>query len=171
MPTDNARFDIRIRHAEPEDYEAVRRVHAGPRAVWGTFQLPFPSAERWRKRLADTAEGKYFLLACVDEDVVGNLVLVIHTNSPRRRHAASIGMAVRDDWQGRGIGSALMQAAVEMADRWLNLTRLELEVYTDNEPAIALYKRFGFVIEGTHRKHAYRDGQFADSYSMARLKD
>jgi putative acetyltransferase len=58
-----------------------------------------------------------------------------------------------------------------MADRWLNLTRLELEVYTDNEPAIALYKRLGFVIEGTHRKHAYRDGQFADSYSMARLKD
>jgi L-phenylalanine/L-methionine N-acetyltransferase len=42
-----------------------------------------------------------------------------------------------------------MQATVDLADKWLNLTRLELEVYTDNEPAIRLYKKFGFAVEGT----------------------
>jgi L-phenylalanine/L-methionine N-acetyltransferase len=106
----------------------------------------------------------------VGEEVVGCLGLEIHSK-PRRRHAGAIGMAIRDDYQGKGIGTALMQAAVDMADRWLNLTRLELEVYTDNEPAIRLYKKFGFTIEGTLRNYAFRDGAFADAYSMARLRD
>lgn len=42
-----------------------------------------------------------------------------------------------------------MEAAVDLADKWLNLTRFELEVYTDNASAIRLYKKFGFTIEGT----------------------
>ena len=79
-------------------------------------------------------------------------------------------MAVMDDWQGKGAGTALMQAAVDLADKWLNLTRLELDVYTDNEPAIRLYKKFGFVIEGTLVNYAYRDGQYVDTYTMARLR-
>ena len=79
-------------------------------------------------------------------------------------------MGVHDDWQGKGIGTALMRACVEMADKWLNLTRLELEVYTDNEAAIRLYERFGFEREGTLRQYAFRDGQYVDSYLMARLR-
>ena len=45
------------------------------------------------------------------------------------------------------------------------LTRLGLEVYTDNEPAIRLYTKFGFEIEGTLRRSAFRNGQFVDSYA------
>jgi L-phenylalanine/L-methionine N-acetyltransferase len=53
------------------------------------------------------------------------------------RHVGSIGMAVRNDWQGRGIGTALMEAALDLADNWLNLTRIELRVYTDNAAGMA----------------------------------
>jgi putative acetyltransferase len=63
-----------------------------------------------------------------------------------------------------------MQAAVDLADRWLNLSRLELEVYTDNEPAVRLYKKFGFQIEGTGVRADFRDGEFVDIYMMARLR-
>jgi putative acetyltransferase len=63
-----------------------------------------------------------------------------------------------------------MHAGIDLADKWLNLTRLELEVYTDNEAAIQLYKRFGFELEGTLRQDAFRDGQYVDSYKMARLR-
>ena len=79
-------------------------------------------------------------------------------------------MAVRDDWQGKGVGTALMEAALDLADNWLNLTRIELEVYIDNTAGIALYKKFGFEIEGTHRGYAFREGRYVDAYSMARVK-
>ncbi len=159
---------ISIRRAELSDNAAIMQIYAGPKAVWGTLQTPFPSADTWRKRL-ESAEGAYFILACVDQEVVGQLGLHF-PNSPRRRHVGQLGMAVRDDWQGKGIGTALMQAAIDLADRWLNLRRLELEVYTDNEPAVRLYKKFGFVVEGTLVEFAFRDGQYVDAYMMARLR-
>jgi putative acetyltransferase len=160
-----------IRRAEPGDYDAVTRIFAGPKVVWGTLQLPYPFGEFWRKRLAEPADGYYGLVACVGAELVGELGLITFPNAPRRRHAARLGIAVRDDWQGRGMGSALMQAAVELADKWLNILRLELEVFADNEPAIRLYKKFGFAIEGTLVRFGYRDGQFVDVYTMARLRD
>ncbi len=161
---------LTIRRAEPSDFEAVRQVYAGPKAVWGTLQLPFPSAESWRKRLAEPAEGVFSLVACAENEVVGQLSLLTFPNRPRRRHAGQIGMAVRDDWQGKAVGTALMQAAVDLADNWLNLMRLELEVYTDNAPALRLYKRFGFTIEGTLVRFAFREGCYVDAYMMARLR-
>jgi putative acetyltransferase len=161
---------ITIRRTEPSDYEAVARVLSGPRAVWGTLQLPFPSVETWRKRLAEPPPGLYSLVARVDADVVGQLGLHTFPDHPRRRHVGQIGMAVRDDWQGKGVGTALMQAAVDLADNWLNLVRLELDVFVDNEPAIKLYKKFGFVVEGTLSRFAFRDGQYVDTFTMARIK-
>ena len=159
-----------IRHAEPDDYEALHKVFSGPRVIEGTLQLPLPSAEMWRKRVSERTEGLYALVACVEGEVVGDLTLETHPTRWRRRHAGEIGMAVRDDWQGKGVGSALMDAALDLADNWLNLTRVELNVYTDNEIGIALYKKYGFEVEGTHRRYAFRNGEYVDAYSMARVR-
>lgn len=161
---------ITVRHAEPDDAAALQRIMSGPRAVRGTLQLPYPSLESWRKRLAAPAEGFYALVACAEGEVVGNLGLHTFPARPRRRHAGSLGMAVRDDWQGRGVGTALVAAAVELADDWLGLHRLELEVFRDNAPAIRLYRSFGFEIEGTLRDFALRDGRLCDALAMARLR-
>src|SRR5215217_3416322 len=161
--------NVSVRHAEPDDAQAVHRILSGPRATAGTMQLPLQSVEGVRKRfLSESHEGFYHLVACMDEGVVGHLGLETFTR-PRRRHVGEIGMAVRDDWQGQGVGTALMEAALDLADNWLNLTRIELSVYTDNAAGIALYEKFGFEIEGTHRRYAFRDGEYADAYSMARL--
>ena len=161
---------ITIRHIEPNDYEAIQRIFTHPKAVWGTLQVPFPSAEQWRKRLAEPPEGLYGLVACVDDDVVGQLSIHTSPNRPRRRHVGQLGMAVRDDQQGQGVGTALMQAAIDLADKWLNLTRLELEVFTDNVAAIRLYEKFDFTIEGTLVQFAFREGHYVDAYLMARLR-
>ncbi len=160
---------IEIRRTEPADYQALQRIHAQPRAIWGTLQIPFPSAELWRKRLTEQPENFIGLSACMDGDVVGTLGLHFARYSPRRHRVGEVGMAVHDDWHGRGIGTRLMRAAVDLADRWLNLSRLELTVYTDNAPAIKLYQKFGFEIEGTLRRYSFRDGAYADAYAMARL--
>ena len=161
---------LRIRSAEPDDYAAARELHGCPKAMAGTLQLPFPSLEMWRQRLASPSEGNYNLAAVVGERVVGMFGLHTFPNRPRRRHVGDIGMAVHDEWQGKGVGSALMRAGVELADKWLNLSRLELTVYTDNEPAIRLYERFGFEREGTLRRYAFRDGVYVDAHLMARLR-
>ena len=161
---------VKVRHAEPEDYEAMHRIMSAPEVAAGTLQLPLQPAEAWRKRLAEPPEGLFLLVACVDGEVVGNLGLETSPNRPRMRHVGSIGMAVRDDWQGRGVGTALMEAALDLADNWLNLTRIELRVYVDNPAAVALYERFGFEREGTHRRYAFRDGEYVDAHSMARIR-
>lgn len=167
---------LRIRHAEPSDYEAVSATMATPNAYSGTLQLPMPSIELRRERMAKPDPNGAYLVAEVRDpdvrdsafEVVGNLGLD-PSWSLRRRHAMGLGMAVRDDWQGRGIGSALMAAAIDRADNWMNVLRLELTVYVDNEAGLALYRRFGFVIEGRHRAYALRDGAYIDAYAMARL--
>lgn len=157
-----------IRHVEPDDFEAVRNVYQSEHAFANTLQLPFASIDTWRKRLADTQHVRG-LVACHERDIIGHVALHTFPN-PRRSHAAMIGMAVRDDWQGKGVGSALLQSAINLAENWLQLTRLELTVFADNEAAQALYRKFGFTLEGTHRRYAFRDGRFVDVLAMARLR-
>ncbi len=162
-------MNITIRRVEPEDFEQVYKIFTYPKVVWGTLQLPYPSREIWRKRLAEPEEGRYSLAAVVGGEIVGHLGLSTEPR-PRRKHAGGIGMAVRDDFQGQGVGTALLEAAIDIADNWLNLQRLELTVFTDNEPAVRLYKKCGFEIEGTLKRHSFREGQYFDVYYMARLK-
>ena len=160
---------VTIRRAEPEDYAAVQAIYAAPRAQAGTLQLPFPSLDLWRQRMQAVDPNAHLLVACAGDEVVGQLGLYVSTN-PRRRHVGELGMGVRDDWQGRGVGTALLAAAIDVADRWLQLRRLELQVYADNVAGIALYARHGFVEEGRHRDYAYRDGAFVDALALARLR-
>jgi len=160
---------IVVRRAEPRDADAIQVIFSGPKVIAGTLQLPYPSVEAWRKRLADFPAADHWLVATIDGEVVGNLGLHDGGKSPRRRHVGQLCMSVRDDRHGCGVGSALMRAALELADGWINYQRLELWVFTDNLGAIALYRKFGFAIEGTCRAHAFRDGRYADTYAMARL--
>ena len=157
-----------IRHATTDDAEALVRLYSDESAYGGTLQLPFPSLELWKTRL-EQSDGAPRLVACCDAELVGNAGL--HTNAnPRRAHAATLGIAVPSHWQGKGVGTALLAALVELADNWYGLARLELKVYSDNAPALGLYKTFGFEVEGTHRAEAMRRGVLVDALSMARIR-
>ena len=160
---------LQIRRAEADDCSAIYEMFSARSVYSGTFQLPYPSREYWRKRLIES-EGCYSLVAVSGEHVIGMIDVITFPNRPRRRHVGAIGISVSEAWQGKGVGKALMQAGVDLADNWLNLTRLELEVYADNEAALRLYESFGFEREGVLRRHAFRDGQYVDSIMMARLR-
>lgn len=112
--------------------------------------------------------GAYSLVAQCEGEVVGQISLLTQ-EQPRRRHAGTFGIGVLAAYQGQGVGSALLGAAIEMADNWLALRRLEAEVYVDNEPALYLYRKHGFEVEGTARAYAFRDGAYVDAHFIARL--
>ena len=160
---------LEIRRAEPDDCSAIYEMFRSPKVYEGTLQLPYPSREQWRKRISET-ESCYSLVAVSGEHVTGMLTVETFPNRPRRRHVGRIGISVTEAWQGKGVGKALMQAGIDLADKWLNLTRLELEVYSDNAAAIRLYEQFGFEREGLLRQHAFRDGRYVDSIMMSRLR-
>jgi len=162
-------MEITIRTADPSDAEAILKCYTAPLAARNTLQIPYRSLESVREQLTKSGEGDHLLVAEIEGEVVG--VIGLHTSSrPRVNHKAEVGMMVHDDWQGKGVGAALMRAVIELADKWLNLTLIELSVFTHNESAIALYRKFGFEIEGTLRKYAFRDGEFVDAFAMARIK-
>lgn len=159
---------IVVRRAEPADAEGIARTFRARGAAAGTLQNPYPSTAQWHERLTTDAASNYVFVALADGDVVGNCGL--HGNrNPRRQHAWALGISVRDDWQARGVGTRLMTTLIDLADNWLGALRIELTVYADNAVAVRMYKKFGFVIEGTHRAFALREGQYVDSLAMARL--
>ena len=79
-------------------------------------------------------------------------------------------MGVAQAWQGQGLGSRLLATVLDLADNWMNVSRVELTVYADNQAAIALYRKFGFETEGLLRQYAMRDGRHVDALAMARLR-
>jgi len=160
--------EIVIRHAEPKDAEALRQNYMHPGVYHDTLQLPHPSLEHWQDRLLPKP-GQKRLVACIDENIVGDLALQVEA-SPRRSHVATFGISVAAHAQGRGVGSELMREMINLCDNWMRIERIELTVFADNPAALALYRKFGFEIEGTGRKFALRNGEYVDAYYMARMK-
>jgi L-phenylalanine/L-methionine N-acetyltransferase len=164
-PRDDA---LVIRAARPSDCEEIAAIACLPGVRWGTLRLPHQSPEETRKLLESRPTGNVALVVLRGGKIVANGGL--ERFSGRRAHAASLGMGVHDDHRSQGIGSRLLAELLDIADDWLNLRRIELSVYVDNAPAIALYRRNGFEIEGTHRDFAFRGGSFVDAHAMARVK-
>lgn len=101
-------------------------------------------------------------------EVDGVIVGQIHVDGGRHGFG-EIGMGVGRHWRGRGVGSALMAAAIDWA-RAEGLHKLSLSVFAHNEPAIALYRKFGFVEEGRRLKHYRRQsGELWDTIEMGLL--
>ncbi|WP_339532469.1 GNAT family N-acetyltransferase [Pseudomonas mucidolens] len=149
--------------------EGVAALYNDPAVCRQVLQMPFQSVEAWRKRLVQDNERRLQLVALHAGEVVGNIGLEQYLRV-RQSHIGGLGMAVSASWQGQGVGSKLLAAALEVADNWMNLRRVELTVYADNEAAHALYRKFGFEIEGRLRDYGVRDGAFVDALSMARLR-
>lgn len=103
-----------------------------------------------------------------EDIIIGTAGLMVNA-SPRLRHSGSIGIMIHKDYQNIGVGTALMQAVIDIADNWLMLVRVELTVFEDNERAIHLYEKFGFEKEGLRRLAVIRNGKYENEYAMARI--
>lgn len=161
--------DVTIRRATLDDVPAITQMHADYSAYANTLQLPYPTTKTWEARLGANDPLITQFVATINETVVG--LLVVHQPSQvRRRHVASFGITVSEAYQGKGIGTQLMQVMVDYCDNWLNVHRIELEVFAANGSGLDLYEKFGFKQEGVMRDYAFRDGEYVDAIMMSRIK-
>ncbi|EJN27246.1 MULTISPECIES: GNAT family N-acetyltransferase [Pseudomonas] len=160
---------IHLERFSESHIEGITALYNDPAVARQVLQMPFQSSEVWRQRLMADNERAVKLVALHQGSVIGNIGLEQFSRI-RRSHAGSFGMGVAVAWQGKGVGSKLLAAALDVADNWMNLQRVELSVYADNEAAIGLYRKFGFETEGLFRDYAVRDGRLVDTLSMARLR-
>lgn len=139
----------------------------------GEFEKVF-SLEKETQLLAEWAEAGYHLnlLALTGEgEIAGCCNCAYSMEKQRYRHRASLGLSVRQDFWRQGLGRRLL----EIQEGWCRsqgITKLCLEVDTSNTPALGLYLRMGFEVEGTLRREArMADGSYRDLYAMAKFLD
>lgn len=104
----------------------------------------------------------------VQNDRVVGWCDVFPMSNPRQSHRGGLGMGLVPEFRGKGIGGKLLKAVLNHAKSF-GLEKVELHVYTSNEPAIALYKKFGFEQEGLIRKYRKLDGQYFDCLAMGKF--
>jgi len=161
-------MDIVIREARPEDAAALLALKRS--YIEGTTTIPLYTDEYKNdaaqeqqlieRYLAET--NSVLLVAEKDGELIGNLDL---TGNQRRKlhHTAMLGMGVANDWQGKGVGSLLMKAALEWAATNTILKIIWLEVYSTNMAGIRLYEKFGFEQCGLMK------GFFADAIAIDKI--
>jgi ribosomal protein S18 acetylase RimI-like enzyme len=103
-------------------------------------------------------------VALIESKVVG-WCDVLPIDRPTMAHGGVLGVGVLVEHRGKGIGTALVRAAIDLA-KAAGLTRIELTVREHNERAISLYERLGFVREGLKRKAVRIDGVYEDLVCM-----
>lgn len=123
---------------------------------------------RMRRFVLDGLRTGISQYVAVDADRVVGWCDVVPKSHETLRHSGTLGMGVAASHRGIGVGAALLGVTLEGALA-RGLTRIELVVRADNEPAIALYRRHGFEFEGRLRRYIVVDGTAHDALQMARF--
>ncbi|PHV59101.1 GNAT family N-acetyltransferase [Streptococcus macedonicus] len=111
------------------------------------------------------------LVVRVGKELAG-VLNVSSTSSPQTNHIGDIFIALQEKYWGYGLGSLLMEVALDWAEQMPMIRRLELTVQARNSRAVHLYEKFGFKIEAMKERSAKtKDGEFLDVYLMSRLID
>ena len=161
--------EIVIRHALKEDAEALHQIFCQPDVYADTLRIPHASLRLWQDSLSTQREGLQILVACVGDDIAGEITVEVNSRL-RRRHTATFGIVVSTHYRGRGVAKAMMHSLIDLCDNWLSVDRIELTVFADNLVAIGLYEQFGFTTEGRAHRYAMRNGKQVDAFYMARFR-
>ena len=163
-------MEYTIRPTRLEDMEGFNVLRRMPGVFENTMGLP---SERVQRNIdgfqAMGPDDHSFVAVLPDGTLIGAATLRV-CPSPRMRHVGTVGLFVHTEYQNMGVGTALLKTLLDLADNWLMLVRVELEVYADNERAIHLYEKLGFEKEGLLRMTTVRDGRYVDDCKMARIR-
>jgi RimJ/RimL family protein N-acetyltransferase len=147
-----------------EGYRRALDVVARERKYLAMLEAqPEPDTLRFVK--SNLENGNPMMVALAGGEVIG-WCDVRREFFPSRAHRGTLGMGLLPEWRGRGLGQRLLEATLAQTRR-SGFKRIELDVYADNQRAIALYEKAGFVREGLLRDASLIDGVFRDAILMA----
>lgn len=160
-----------IREAAPEDAAALLDyidaiggetdfLSFGP----GEFEITEAQEEEILHKYRAADNGLY-VVGVIDDTVVSALSFT-GGHRPRTHHTGEFGVSVRKPYWGLGIGSLMVDTLIAWARDSGIITKINLRVRTDNQRAIILYERRGFVREGTISREIVLDGRYYDHYWM-----
>lgn len=159
---------ISLRTLEDRDHEAILELFSQPICRKGMVTDPFKDLDDIQAWLASQGPQAVALVATSEDRAIGVGLLV--PGQDFRQHVGGLILFVHDAFHRRGVGTRLLKALMTIADRDLDLRRTELWVLCDNDPAVQLYRKFGFEVEGRHDCFAFRGGESVDVYTMGRVR-
>ncbi len=166
--------EFKIRHAKVSDaanlIAHMKHVFTENPSFYGTaveeFTLSVKEKEEWIKN--HHADG-LILLAEIDEQLIG-MMHFKPSSSRRFAHQGILGISVKESYAGLGIGTRLLTQLLDWAKKNPNLEKLTLEVFSNNERGIHLYKKLGFQEEGRLLRNAkLDDGTYVDDIIMCQF--
>ena len=126
---------------------------------------PLATVLNFQKKLISLNGPVYY---AVDRNTVVGWVDIFPVDNPRLAHRGGLGMGLVPEARGKGVGSELVSRVLTHA-KTFGLEKVELNVYSENKAAIALYKKFGFEQEGYIRNYRKLEGRYFDCIAMAKF--
>lgn len=163
-----------IRHAEEQDSEKFAELiqeveNTSNFMLFGPGERKFnPEAQRKMIKAFQAEPNSNILLAEADGGNFAGYLIARGGSVNKNKHSAYLVIGIKENFRGKGIGCRLFGELFEWA-KGIGLHRLELTVITENQAAIALYKKMGFEIEGTKKNSLIIDGQYIDEYYMSKF--
>jgi RimJ/RimL family protein N-acetyltransferase len=155
---------VEVRAATAADDGALAAID---RATWSWLSSPLPPPAADAAFFNERTKPGDVLVAVADGRVVGYVKVARWNQLESTDHVRMIlGLVVDPTVRRRGIGRALVDAAVERA-RGQGARRLRLHVFGPNEAARRLYESAGFAVEGVLRGEFFLNGQYVDDICMA----
>ncbi len=165
---------LTLRGLRADDWMALQPIVASETGLHDALDVPYASEEAFRERLTNPPAGTHTLVAELmlpsgRERVVGLAWLRVMV-APRRRHTATLQIVVHADYRAGEIEEAILRAALDLADNWLALRRVEMRLFADDNARAEMLARHGFVQEAVMRRYAVRAGEVVDGWLLARLR-
>jgi len=161
-------MELKLLPLKREYLEFMRQVRNHPEVneyLFTDAHISKEEQERWyRRQLRDKKSLVFIALADVP---IGYCQV---KNIDHANHSCELGFCVAPQHQGKGYGMALVKGLISYATGKLNIHRLYLEVFADNEKAIKLYENCGFSKEGILQDKIFKDGKFRDDMIMSIIK-